>query len=119
MSNIPTDAEYIESKKKPITDEKLAELDDWYSKCKSNSLMFCDADYLAIRERLRLSEKERDSLRAERDAALAELAAADAERDAAASERAALWRVVVAVQASLDGSHEWIFRAIAELPKRE
>jgi len=66
MSNIPTDAEYIESKKKPITDEKLAELDDWYSKCKSNSLMFCDADYLAIRERLRLSEKERDSLNAER-----------------------------------------------------
>ena len=41
------------------------------------------------------------------------------ERDAALAENAALWRVVVAVQASLDGSHEWIFSAIAELPKRE
>jgi len=50
---------------KPITDEKLAELDDWYSKCSSNSLKFCDADYLAIRARLALSESERDAARAE------------------------------------------------------
>jgi len=49
-----------------ITDEKLAELDDWYSKCSSNSLMFCDADYLAIRARLKMSE-------AQRNAALTEL----------------------------------------------
>lgn len=43
---------------KPITDEKLSELDDWYSKCSSNSLKFCDADYLAMRERLRVSEAD-------------------------------------------------------------
>jgi len=57
MTNIPTDAEYLERLKKPITDEKLAELDDWYSKCPSNSLKFCDADYLAIRARLALADK--------------------------------------------------------------
>jgi len=61
MTNIPTDAEYLERLKKPITDEKLAELDSWYSKCSSNSLKFCDADYLAIRARLALSESERDA----------------------------------------------------------
>jgi len=67
MTNIPTDAEYLESLKKPITDEKLAELDDWYSKCSSNSLKFCDADYLAMRERLRVTESELDKALAERD----------------------------------------------------
>jgi len=78
MTNIPTDAEYLESLKVPITDEKLAELDSWYSKCSSNSLKFCDADYLAIRERLRLAE---------------------AERDAALAENAALWHVAHAFNA--------------------
>jgi len=69
MTNIPTDAEYIESLKKPITDEKLAELDDWYSKCPSNSLKFCDADYLAIRARLKMSEDELKAAREVVDAA--------------------------------------------------
>ena len=68
MTNIPTDAEYLESLKKPITDQKLAELDDWYSKCSSNSLKFCDADYLAIRARLKMSE---DEMKAARDVVVA------------------------------------------------
>jgi len=69
MTNIPTDAEYLERLKKPITDEKLAELDSWYSKCSSNSLKFCDADYLAIRARLKMSEDELKAAREVVDAA--------------------------------------------------
>jgi len=72
---------------KPITDEKLAELDDWYSKCSSNSLKFCDADYLAIRARLALSESE---------------------RDAALAENVALWRVADAIKTRRLSNHrDW------------
>lgn len=42
----------------PITDEKLEDLDSWYRKFTSNSfeMKFCDADYWALRNRLKLAE---------------------------------------------------------------
>jgi hypothetical protein len=51
----------------PITDEKLDELDGWYSQFTSNSfeMKFCDADYWAMRQRLKVADAEIADLKAQ------------------------------------------------------
>ena len=77
-----------------ISDEKLRELDSWYAKWSSNSLVFCNDDYLAMRARLRRVEAERDAARSENVEITATLREAESallregmERDAALAER--------------------------------
>lgn len=49
----------------PITNEKLKELDSWYEQFTSNSfeMKFCDADYWAMRQRLKMAEALIDAIR--------------------------------------------------------